>query len=139
MPRQLGFDRNLQSGCVACAFAIATLLAGLFQLSNFSSNGPIALYDANLPTTEQVFQPISELIDLNTASKAKLTDLPSIGPKLAERIVEYRTENGNFASVDDLLFVPGIGEKKLDKIRPYCCVSLPEEDSPPPYRSDDSN
>jgi len=42
-----------------------------------------------------------------------------VGPVLAERIIAYRREIGGFRSVDDLLDVPGIGEKKLAKIRPY--------------------
>ncbi len=61
------------------------------------------------------------LIDLNTADQTALETLPRIGPALAERIIQWRDENGRFASVDDLLAVPGIGEKLLaglrDKVR----------------------
>lgn len=56
-------------------------------------------------------------IDLNTADQAALETLPRIGPALAERIIAWRDENGRFASVDDLLAVPGIGEKLLEGIR----------------------
>ena len=56
-------------------------------------------------------------IDLNTADQAALETLPRIGPALAERIITWRDENGRFASVDDLLAVPGIGEKLLAGIR----------------------
>ncbi|WP_416446977.1 helix-hairpin-helix domain-containing protein [Leucobacter sp. HNU] len=56
-------------------------------------------------------------IDLNAADPAGLETLPRIGPALAQRIVEWRTANGRFRSVDDLLEVPGIGEKTLDGFR----------------------
>ena len=48
-----------------------------------------------------------------------LQSLPGIGEVLAERIVEYRAENGPFASVDELDNVYGIGEGKLASIRPF--------------------
>lgn len=56
-------------------------------------------------------------LDLNTADAAALEALPRIGPALAERIIAWREENGRFTSVDDLLAVPGIGEKLLDGLR----------------------
>lgn len=62
-------------------------------------------------------QPADDRIDLNTADQASLETLPRIGPALAERIIAWRDENGRFASVDDLLAVPGIGEKLLAGIR----------------------
>lgn len=61
--------------------------------------------------------PGDDRIDLNTADQAALETLPRIGPALAERIIAWREENGRFASVDDLLAVPGIGEKLLAGIR----------------------
>lgn len=61
--------------------------------------------------------PTDGLIDLNTADQAALETLPRIGPALAERIIAWREENGRFQSIDDLLAVPGIGEKLLEAIR----------------------
>jgi competence protein ComEA len=57
------------------------------------------------------------IIDLNTADQAALETLPRIGPALAQRILQWRDDNGRFASVDDLLAVPGIGEKLLAGLR----------------------
>lgn len=56
-------------------------------------------------------------VDLNAADQAALEELPGIGPALAERIVAWREENGRFRTVDDLLAVPGIGEKVLEGLR----------------------
>lgn len=57
------------------------------------------------------------VIDLNTADAAALLDLPGVGPVLAERIVDWRTEHGRFTSVDELAEVSGIGEKLLGGLR----------------------
>ncbi len=61
--------------------------------------------------------PADGVIDLNAADAAALDTLPRIGPALAERILQWREENGRFTSVDDLLAVPGIGEKLLAGLR----------------------
>lgn len=56
-------------------------------------------------------------VNINTATKEQLETLPGIGPTLAQRIIDYRSENGFFSSCEDLLKVKGIGEKKLEKIK----------------------
>lgn len=61
--------------------------------------------------------PGDDRIDLNSADQAALETLPRIGPALAERIISWRDENGRFQTVDDLLAVPGIGEKLLEGLR----------------------
>ena len=57
------------------------------------------------------------LVDINHASAADLEALPGVGPVLAQRIFEYREQHGSFATVEDLLDVPGIGEGKLAALR----------------------
>lgn len=64
----------------------------------------------------------SELVNINTASAAELQTLSGIGPSMAQSIIDERTKNGAFASVDDLMRVSGIGEKKLAKIKDCICV-----------------
>ncbi len=61
-------------------------------------------------------------INLNTADAADLETLPRIGPALAERIIAWREANGRFTSVEDLLAVPGIGDKMLESLRDLVAV-----------------
>jgi comEA protein len=61
-------------------------------------------------------------VNINSASAKELTAIPGIGEVMATRIVEYRTAHGNFHTEEDLLNVPGIGEKKLEKFRGWVKV-----------------
>lgn len=61
-------------------------------------------------------------INLNTASAAELETLPGIGPSFAQRILDYRTANGRFNSVEDLKNIPGIGEKTFQKLKDLVTV-----------------
>lgn len=56
-------------------------------------------------------------LDINTATKYQLMELPGIGEVLAQRILQYREENGAFPSIDHIMDVEGIGEVKFDGIR----------------------
>ncbi len=57
------------------------------------------------------------IININTATQAQLESLPGIGPTLAQRIIAYRSENGRFTRVEDLLKVSGISSTLLERIR----------------------
>lgn len=61
-------------------------------------------------------------INLNTATEAELDTLPGVGPATAAAIVAHRDTNGPFGAIDDLLAVRGIGEAKLEAIRPLVRV-----------------
>lgn len=56
-------------------------------------------------------------ININTADKKALCELPGIGNETAERIIEYREQRGGFSDVSELLRVSGIGKSKLEKIK----------------------
>ncbi|MDL2281216.1 helix-hairpin-helix domain-containing protein [Selenomonadales bacterium OttesenSCG-928-I06] len=58
----------------------------------------------------------NEIININTANQDDLEKLPGIGPKLAERIIEYREKNGNFKEKTNIKRVDGIGDKKYQAI-----------------------
>ena len=62
------------------------------------------------------------LVNINTANATQLTQLPGVGPAIAQKIIDYRTANGPFTSVDDLTKVPGIGAAKLAQIKSHARV-----------------
>lgn len=63
-----------------------------------------------------------QLININTATEAELDVLPGVGPSTAEAIVADREENGPFSTIEDLMRVSGIGEKKFEKLAGQICV-----------------
>lgn len=67
----------------------------------------------------------SQRKDINSATEKDLTQVPGIGPKTAQRILEYRAELGSFRSMKQLTDVPRIGKKTLDKM--ICVFFVPEE------------
>lgn len=73
----------------------------------------------HIPTKEIFLQQQSisadsgDLVNINTADAEKLATLKGIGPALAQRIIEYREQNGTFKTVDEIKNVRGIGDKKF--------------------------
>jgi competence protein ComEA len=61
-------------------------------------------------------------ININTATVEELVNLDRIGPKYAERIVQYRETNGPFVTVEDIMMVKGIGAKTLEVNRDVITV-----------------
>ena len=61
-------------------------------------------------------------VHLNTADLEQLQTLPRVGPALAQRILDWRTANGPFTSIEQLLEVSGIGPKTLEQIREHATV-----------------
>lgn len=74
---------------------------------------------AALPT----FAAEARKVNINTADAAQLALLPRVGPSVAQKIVDFRKENGPFKSAEDLMLVQGIGEKTFQLLKPYLAVS----------------
>lgn len=78
-----------------------------------NSGNNIIIEDSNTSTQKEG----SGKVNINTANQSELDRLPGIGPSLAERIIEYREENGNFKNIEDLQNVKGIGDAKFADIK----------------------
>jgi comEA protein len=63
------------------------------------------------------------LVNLNSATVGQLQTLPGVGPKVAERIVQYREKNGPFKKVEELMNVQGIGEKTFLRLKPQLTLT----------------
>ncbi len=61
-------------------------------------------------------------VDLNAAGVEELETLPGVGPRTAQRIVEYRDESGGFTKIEELMNVRGIGEKTFLRLRALVTV-----------------
>jgi competence protein ComEA len=84
-----------------------------------------------LAVTAQKKQPPAHPLDVNVANVKELEQVPGIGPKTAQAIVDFRQKSGRFRRVEDLLAIKGISQGKLDKMRPYLKV-MP---APSPHKS----
>ena len=84
------------------------------------SEDPLELPNDEEPVSTEA--PDVELININTASLEELDSLPGIGPTIAQRIIDYRDENGPFNTIEDIQNVSGIGPSTFDEIKDLITV-----------------
>ena len=82
----------------------------------------LSIFTATLATLLFGLAQADAAVNVNTADANTLTQFNGVGPSTAQKIIDYRTTNGDFASCDDLTKVKGIGPATLEKIKPDCTV-----------------
>ena len=113
-----------------CLLCLMLVLPGLFRQvakrpeTKLYTAAPAAAVDRSVPAAEP--EEDGERIPINFAGKDELTQLPGVGPALAERIIEEREQNGVFRLPEDLLAVRGIGAATLQRLLPYISLQTPE-------------
>ena len=112
--------------------AFLCVLLGIFIGRNYLSGTNLNIQDGQTPSVSPTGQSeplVDGKIDINTATIAQLDMLPGIGEVIAQRILDYREENGPFATIEDIKNVSGIGEKKFEQIKEYIKVDNGNENS----------
>jgi len=86
----------------------------------------LALFQATAPALAAAKETApAKQVELNHATVEELVALPGVGEKLAARIIEYRDQNQGFKSVEELMNVKGIGEKSFQKLEALVRVASP--------------
>ena len=96
---------------------IIGLFSGLYQDKSPSVNVRVNSF---IPDVDVQWQP--KKINLNEADAKGLAALSGIGESLANRMLEYRSQNGYFKSIEELKKIKGIGEKLFDRIKDKVCI-----------------
>ncbi len=119
--RQAGGARG---GADLTSINLAALLTDAEQIvvGRSGGGGPVSAVGASGASASGGSSGGGSVVNVNTATLDELEALPGIGPSLAQRILDYRTQHGPFQSVNDLLNVSGIGEKRLADMRSQVTV-----------------
>lgn len=96
-------------------------IAGMYYGRINISSGTVVTQN-KAEVTAPVIQTVDGKIDLNTITAAQLCYIPGVGEVTAQRIIEYRQENGPFQAIEDLDNVEGIGAKKVEQLSVYLYV-----------------
>lgn len=88
----------------------------------YKAEDPLQLADESVADVNPVSQVGSGRININTGGVSELDNIPGIGPVLAQRIVEFREQNGLFSSTEEIQNVSGIGAKTYENMASYITV-----------------
>lgn len=128
-----GVKRGKATKTEWCLLALTAAFLCLLLVLSRTEQVPLepgVVVETEVEVPQEEVAPPFEPVDLNTADEAELDTLPGIGEALAGRIIAYREENGPFRSVEELLEVSGIGEKKLADLDGWITVSGAGEAAP---------
>lgn len=115
------------------AINLAALLTDGQQLDIPYRSGEARVDDDSSPSlpgsSQATATPVSssnsngDLININTATLSELDSLPGIGPSLAQRIIDYREENGAFSTIEEIMDVSGVGPSTFENIKDLITVN----------------
>ncbi|WP_309718104.1 helix-hairpin-helix domain-containing protein [Armatimonas sp.] len=105
--------------CAAALLSLTTLSFAQTQTTEKAAPKAAVMATKKAPKAAKTTKAEVGMVSLNKATAKELESLPGIGPAIAERIVAYRTEQGKFSELSELMEVKGIGEKKLAQLRPH--------------------
>jgi comEA protein len=94
----------------------------LIQKDGFKIHVLVVLLMLSLLAIPQSARTAQEKININTADTEELQKLPRVGPKVAQRIIDFRKENGKFLRIEDIMNVKGIGEKTYLRMKDMITV-----------------
>ena len=126
----LGFTRNEKMGLLFLAFGFISGM-GVWIYRQYYEPVPIIsdyILNQELFSSEKVNEKEINpeetknpnlLVSINKATQEQLEYLPGIGPVMASRIIAYRDQHHGFRTIDELVEIKGIGEKTVEKLRPY--------------------
>ncbi|MDR0788676.1 MAG: helix-hairpin-helix domain-containing protein [Bifidobacteriaceae bacterium] len=133
-------DKNIDATAQKTSSAVPDNKENFADLSvpdNSTDQNPPPASGTNLPenTTQNTQQQIpdtckeilngaivNQKINLNTSTITELQVITGVGPSTAQKIIDYRTQNGKFTSIEELMEVAGIGEKTFAKLKDNICV-----------------
>lgn len=128
--------KGVEIGCVVLLAVLAAFTLGFF-LGSGSNRAEIAVETAEVQPVQAAAaeaEPEPEpdpqsRVNLNTATREDLENLPGIGAVLAQRILAYRDAYGPFVTVEQIMEVDGIGENRFEALKEWITVEEPNENS----------
>lgn len=124
------FNRNEQK--VILLLSAALLIGAVVSYIDSQNSSAIPEFDVQkqavpvpLVSQQDTIHEERPPINLNKASAKDLQTLPGIGPQIAQRIIDYRTQHGDFETLESLAQVKGIGGKTLERIKPHLTLLSP--------------
>lgn len=125
VPRRPTLLRRSDQGVIALLVAASLISIVAYWYMRGGARGELIEIEADVPESGTSPLMAAYTVDLNSADWPEFEPLPNVGERLARRIVESRETDGPFQSVDDLDRIDGIGQKTIDRLRPYLRVGNP--------------